>query len=189
MQAAGNGGAQRLRAALAATGIALLALDGPVRAEPETTLVRRAISIGVSDDVRARAARSISPHLGKLRLDGFESAEVAAPPPPCGVRVYRRFGRAVREHFQVATLGACQISPTRVDCPTEYLADYRRVYLVLTYQNVPAREMSVAVDARRRGSEGHVSPGSGALTREHKLKLADTFDSVFEEAMCEDRGG
>lgn len=188
MQATGNGASRSVRAGLAA-GLALCALASSASAQQDPSLLRRALRIGNTEEVRAKASESISPHLGRVPMGGSEAAEFADPPPPCGLDVYRRFGRSVKERFQVATLGTCSISPLRVDCPTAYLPGYSRVYLVLDYRHVAAREMMVAVDAKQRAEEGRVSAGSAALSPQDRLAIGEIFDGVLEEALCGGRRG
>lgn len=183
MQTASYGTARSVLAVVAA-GLALSAFCSHLRAQEDPTLLRRTFSIGVTAEVRAKAAESISPYLGKLQLDSLDAAEVANPPPPCGLNLYRRFGRTVKERFQVAALGTCQVSPTQVDCPTAYLPRYSRVYLLLNYRHIAAKEMSVSLETKQRAPEGQVSPGMTALSQNDKLGIAEIFDVLLEEAMC-----
>jgi len=175
--------------AIVATGLALSALWAPLRAQEDATLLRRAFTIGVSPEARAKAAESINPHVGKLQLDNFDAAEFAAPPPACGLSVYRRFGQIAKERFQVATASTCRITATQVDCPTHYLPRYSRVYLELKYHHIAAKQMTVSLDTKQRAPEGSVAPGTGALSQNDKLTITEFFDVLLEEAMCRRRDG
>lgn len=170
--------------AVGSAALGLAVLHAPLHSAEDVRLIRRVFRIGTTKEVRDKAAEDISPHTGRVQLDGYDSAEVGHPPNACGVDVYRRFGKVVRQHFQVATLTACQVSPAQVDCPTAYLPGYDRVFLELLYQNVPSKQMMVAVDAKKRGPEGGVSPGAGALSDKDKLAIAEIFDASLDQAMC-----
>ena len=176
--------AARALLTVGAAAIGLSVFHSPLCLGADVKLLRRAFRIGTTKEVRDKAAEDISPHTGKLQLDGYDAAEIGQPPRACGIEVYRRFGRSIKEHFQVATLTACQVSPARVDCPTQYLPGYPRVFLELTYQHVPTKEMLVAVDAKQRSAEGGVSPGNSSLSDKDKLAIAEIFDASLDEAMC-----
>lgn len=184
MQTTGYGTARAVLTVVAA-GLALLVFCSSLQAEEDQTLLRRVFQIGVTEEVHAKAAESISPHSGRLQLDSFEEAEFAKPPPPCGFSIYRRFASSVKEYFKVSTLGTCKTSSIEVDCPTIYLPGYSRVYLVLSYQYIAAKEMRIAIEAKKRGAEGQVSPGISALSQKDKLAFTAIFDALLDEAMCQ----
>ena len=155
----------------------------PLRAEDDQLILQRAFQIGVTDEIRKKSAEPLSPHLGRLHLDGSDVAEIGDPPPPSGLKVYRSFYSNVTERFRIAPLSVCQVSQTDVHCPTSYLPDYNRVFLVMNYSHIKSKQMSVSVDVIQRGTEGHLSPGTSSLSHEDKLAIAEIFDSLLTEAM------
>ena len=110
-----------------------------------------------------------------------------APAPACGNVVAQRFLNRLGEEFSVRALSSlCTVSKRDVDCPTEYLPRYERVYLHLTY--VHRQELvKLTLEAFQRLPSGAVRNGAAALTLSDEKRLSNLFGQLSEASECSEK--
>ncbi|MBA3966105.1 MAG: hypothetical protein H0X47_10075, partial [Nitrospirales bacterium] len=120
--------------------------------------------------------RHYNEDLARLTVEGRD------PPKACGVRTARFFRAKVSSRFGISSLNNCLISEDFVDCSTEYLPDYPKVYFSLAYQR-NSKELEVSLKIQHRG--GHGETLSGEVTHEHVMWFEQTFDCLVSVTACD----